>query len=452
MSIIGVFVNHPFFYRLKQSEIGSRIANGAFWSLFGSVLSQGLILVSSIVVARILGRTEFGELGMIRSTVNMFTVFAGFGLGLTATKYVAEYNKGDKIKTGKIIGLSVFFAIITGVIISSVLFFSATLIATKTINAPHLANEIKLSALMLFFSSLNGAIVGALAGFEAFKSIAIVNLIAGICTFPLQIIFTLIWGVYGSVLSLGISFLLLFLLNFIALKKITKTENVKIDYKGFWSEWPIIYKFSIPALLAGILVGPVMWLCSTMIVNQPNGYDEMAVFDAANQWRNAILFIPAILAQITLPLLSSTNDNFDQFDKILKINVFLNILVSLILAILISLFSTYIMNFYGKGFVEHKMVLIVLAMSTVLISINNVVGQAIVGQGKMWFGFLINFIWAVILLLVSYFFVKFNFGAIGLAFSLLISYGFHTVIQGVYVFKFILKKKTSNTELKFKIS
>jgi len=59
--------------------MGERIAKGAFWSLSGSIVSQGSILFASMYVARILGKTQFGELGMIRSTINMFVVFAGFG-------------------------------------------------------------------------------------------------------------------------------------------------------------------------------------------------------------------------------------------------------------------------------------------------------------------------------------------------------------------------------------
>jgi len=57
-----------------------------FWSMAGAVISRGLMLVASIFVARMLGKTGFGELGMIQSTVGMFGVFAGFGLGLNCNK------------------------------------------------------------------------------------------------------------------------------------------------------------------------------------------------------------------------------------------------------------------------------------------------------------------------------------------------------------------------------
>ena len=67
--------------------------HGAFWSLLGTVVSRGLSLASSVFVARWLGKESFGEFGVLQTTVGMFAVFAGFGMGLTATKHVAELRQ-----------------------------------------------------------------------------------------------------------------------------------------------------------------------------------------------------------------------------------------------------------------------------------------------------------------------------------------------------------------------
>src|SRR5215475_10536595 len=77
--------------RVVSSQLAYRLARGAFWSLVGSLISRGLGVVAGIGVARILGKNDYGELGMVQSTVGMFGVFAGFGMGLTANKHVAEF-------------------------------------------------------------------------------------------------------------------------------------------------------------------------------------------------------------------------------------------------------------------------------------------------------------------------------------------------------------------------
>lgn len=425
---------------VEQSDIGRRIAKGAFWSLFGSVISQGLMLLASIIVAHILTKTEFGELGMVRSTINMFAVFAGFGLGLTATKYIAQLRLLDRERTGNIIGLTTIFAVVIGGIISLIMIILSSYLANNTINAPHLSNLIKIASVMLFFNTLNGAQSGILAGFEAFKTIAKVNLIAGLLAFPIQISFTLLFGLTGSVIGFGLNFLILWVLNLNAVGIEVKKNKIHIDYKNAFKEWTILYKFSLPALLGSILVGPVMWICNAMLVNQPSGYDEMALFDVANQWRNAILFIPAILSQIVLPLISDSTTDKVKFIRIVKINIVINLIISLTLAIVISFLSGVITKSYGNGFVEGKAILVILSFSTVLVSINNVIGQAIIGKGKMWIGFTFNFIWAIILVFFTYILLKNGYGAKGFAFSILISYSFHSLIQLFYLFIFLNKE------------
>lgn len=426
--------------KIEASDIGNRMISGAFWSITGSLVSRVLLLLTSILVARILGKTEYGELGMIRSTVNMFAVFAGFGLGLTATKYVAEFKIKDKVKTGKIIGITTIFAVVTASVIAIAILISAPFLAEQTINAPHLVNEIRMGAVILFFSAINGSQTGTLAGFEAFKTIAKVNLMSGVLAVPVQIGFTLLYGLDGAVIGFGFNFFIIWILNFIAVRVESRKFKVTIQIRNSLHEWPILYKFSLPALLSGVLVGPVMWLCYTMLVNKPNGYDEMAIFDAANQWRTSILFIPAILSQIALPLFSSNARNQYQFNQILKLNVIINLIVTLFLTIMISIFSGLIMRAYGEGFEEGKTVLIILISSTIFISVNNVIGQAIAGKGKMWSGFILNLFWSAILLISTYVLLNKGYGAKGLAFATLVAYLCHTLLTTVYVIKYINKR------------
>lgn len=76
--------------RLILSPLSSRLVRGTLWSFGGAAASRGFTLVASVMTARLLGVEAFGELGAVQSTIGMFAVFAGFGLGLTATKYVAQ--------------------------------------------------------------------------------------------------------------------------------------------------------------------------------------------------------------------------------------------------------------------------------------------------------------------------------------------------------------------------
>src|SRR4030095_9246929 len=81
------------------------LIRGAFWALCGSLTSRVLALGAAIIAARILGKEVYGELGIVQSTLSMFGTLAGFGLGTTAMKYVAEHRSKDPAKAGRIIAL-----------------------------------------------------------------------------------------------------------------------------------------------------------------------------------------------------------------------------------------------------------------------------------------------------------------------------------------------------------
>ena len=421
--------------RIENSPIGYRLARGFFWSIAGAVISRGLMLAATVLVARMLGKSVYGELGMIQSTVGMFGIFAGFGLGLTATKYVAEFRRSDPNRAGRIIGLSGLSAMLTGGLMALGLFLFAPWLAVHTINAPQLAGVLRIGALILFINSINGAQTGALSGFEAFKTIAHVNLFVGLISFPILVLGAYLGGLTGAVWALLINLGANWLLNHLVLRKEARRYSVPLSFKQCSREMPILWKFSLPAVLGGVLVGPVNWACGAMLVNQPGGYDEMGIFSVANQWRMAILFIPSMVDQVVLPLLSNLNaeSSDEQYRKVLLLNVFLNAGIALAVVLPLVIFAHLLMSTYGPSFEQGVGVLRVMAFTAVLIAANSIVGQAITSKGKVWIGFLCNLFWAIALLTGSAILLHNGYGAFGLACATFIAYALHTVWQSAYL-------------------
>lgn len=425
--------------RVDASSIRARLARGAFWSLSGSLISRGLTLFASILTARFLGSAGYGELGIVQSTVGMFGVFAGFGMGVTSTKHVAEFRDSAPERAGRIIALSSLIAVITGLLMSLLLLVLAPWLASATLSAPGLAPLLQLSSILLLLSAINGAQTGALAGFEAFRAIALVNLLVGLLSFPFVVAGAYWRGINGTIVGLVASMMVNCLANFIALRKVAGRACVPLGYKDCLKEWKVLWSFSLPALLSSIMWGPVNWVCSAMLVNQPNGLTEMGIFNAANQWRTAILYLPSTLGAIVLPLLANLKEEADQpkYAKVLAYNVALSGGFTLLAAIFVALSAKFIMNCYGSGFATGYGVLTVISFSTVFIAINNVVGQAIASRNKMWIGFAFNFLWAVVLIATSYLFVA-KYGALAIGVATIIAYLFHTAWQSMYV-KSLLK-------------
>lgn len=422
-----------FFKKIKNSfssELNKKILNHGFWVLSGNIISKFILLVSTILMARYLGKIEYGQFGIIKSTILMFALFAGLELGITSTKYISQYKTTNNEKVIKIVGLSNLFAITISLLVAALVFIFSKFIAQQ-INAPELYVEIRISSLILFFSSLNGVQNGILAGLERFKELSINNVIAGVASSILLIIASMYFELWVVVFAFGSNFLIIFLLNFVTLRRIFYNEfSINVFDKKNFEELHVLWRFTLPAILAGLMVGPVVWFGNYLLVNQPKGYDQMANFDIANQWRNTILFIPAALAQITLPLLSSSVNKKMEYNDILNKNLKINIYLSSLLVIVFVALSPLIIKLYGYKYDDSLYPLIIMFITTAFISINNVLGQAIASKDRMWLGFIVNLIWGIVFIGLTFLFVRFyHWGALGLSFAYLISYIIHSVIQ-----------------------
>jgi O-antigen/teichoic acid export membrane protein len=193
------------------------------------------------------------------------------------------------------------------------------------------------------------------------------------------------------------------------------------------------------------MVSPALWICNAMLVNQPGGYGEMGVFNAANQWKAAILFLPAVVEGFILPICSSLRGegNWKGYKKVLLYNVYFNAAVTFAVAIVISLCAPFIMRGYGRGFESGRLVLVVLCFAAALNATLSVSGLLIASEDRMWAGLTLNFIWAIALIGGTRLWV--GMGAFGLALANLFAYLVHLVTVAVFAFYVIRKGEANRT-------
>jgi len=420
---------------LAKSPIAYRLASGAFWSLLGGVISRLFAIASSIIIARVLGKESFGEFGMVQSTMGMFGVLAGFGLGSTATKFVAEHRRLNPVKAGNVSNLTILFSLASGGILAMACLLMSPWLATETLHRPEMATLLQAGSLMLFYSTLNSVLLGIMAGFEAFQSTARINILQGIAA-PLVAI-PLVWhfGVAGAVASLTVNAALGMLLCSFALRSLYKDFLISATYnQALWSEWPVLWKFALPAMLSGLMVAPVTWLTNLFLVNRVGGYGELGLFNAANQWRALILFLPGLLASVMLPVLSDAygqKENSD-FTKAITLNLRATWIVCLPLTMLVMVLNKPLSALFGRSFNGSGPVLALLMVSCFLMVVNNTVGTALAGSGRMWTGTVMNIGWAAVLVAGAYVMTP-SMGALGLAAAYLSAYILHSVWQMLYV-------------------
>ena len=421
IALLQVWAQAQFEEFLPTASLRRRFSSGAAWSLIGAVSSRGCLLAASIGSARILGVQGFGELGMIQSTAGMFGVFAGMGLGLTATKYVAEFRENEPARAGRILALSSIIALISGILMSATLIGTASYLSAHTLGASNLAEPLAIGSGLVMFGAMNGAQTGALAGLEAFRAIARVNAWVGVSTLFLVLYGAWHGGLRGVLSGLVAASALNWLLNNIAIRKECARAGIKYHFSSCLKEWRVLYRFSLPAFLASVIVGPAIWICNALLVNHPNGYTQMALYTASDKWRLLILFIPTSVMGMALPMLSNMHGTGDPagFQKVFKANLILNLLLTILPAFIIAICAVPILSTYGNTYREAWPVLAILAFSSIPETLNNFLGYALISKGRVWWRFVFDGVLAAALIGISFWAIP-RWGAIGLA----VGYGF----------------------------
>lgn len=425
--------------KLQAGSLGHRLAKSSFWNLTGSIAGRLISIPSGVLLARLLGRHDYGELGMIYSSIELFGIFGGFGLGLTAAKYIGEFRRRDPQRAGRILALSNLTAYVTGGICSLILVLFSDQIAAGPLAAPHLALPLRISALALFLTCIDGAQTGALAGFEAFNHLARLQLVKGILSLP-----CLVGGFYlaklpGILWGLAVSRFIGLVLNRFYLNREARQAGVPIMFSGFKDELPTLWKFSIPAFFAGVMVSPVNWLCSAILVHQHDGYRELGAYNAANQWFSMMLFIPTALATGIVPILSDTLGEKDlkRSAKVLRFMLKISAAVIIPCVVVMSLLAPYVMRIYGRDYKDAWPTLVVLLITSGVYALLTPVGEMIAAAGRMWIGFATNVAWAAVLIVATLLLVR--WGSFGFASARLIAYSLHAIWTMGFAYMVILR-------------
>jgi O-antigen/teichoic acid export membrane protein len=377
----------------------NKLSQDSFWALIGSVSSRGLGLLAAIIVARLLGKDIYGEFGMIKSTLISVAIFSTFGLGYTATKFVAEFKNNEKEKLKLFYNYSMKITLLIGGVMSIVLFLFSNEIAISVLESAHLSSALKIVAFWVLFNSLSTTQIGVLAGFGEFKSMAKINTVTGITTFILSVVLTYFYLLDGALFALVLSQVLNWYLNFRVVNKILpSTQYENLDRNKFLNE---ILHFSFPIALQEAIYAITSWLNYYLIIKLSN-YGELGLYSAANQWLGVLLFLPGILKNVILSHMTESGNDKVKHYNILRKMLKINLLSTLLPSIIIFLLSGFITEIYGDTFLGLGKVLKATLLSAVFLSLSNVYSQAFMSKGHNWPMFWITLVNRLGILIIFY--------------------------------------------------
>lgn len=387
--------------------------------MIGILIGRLSIFATRIATARILGKVTLGEYGLIESTVNMFVAYATLGMVVAVSKNLAECFREDPVRAGRILGTVCLASGTLFMALLSVFFVSSRSLAPGLSSSPYFLNSLRIG--MLLALQVPGGLAAAiLNAFHSFRHVTYASMIQGLTCLSLTLLLAPAWGLDGVILAFGTGWLLMFLYQVGVIQQLCRVHGIHLDLGGVRQEFPLIWRYGLPSMLAGLFIGPVTWAARAFLARQEEGLGELGLYVAAYSLCAILMTSSTLLSNVTIPVLSAAQTPEGKRHGILR-TVFLHWCVALILVIpLLSLANLIVKLLLGPDFIKAAPVLQLLAIGVGIRVFFNSFGALLIVLDRVWYMTISTIFSDPVFLGLAFFLVP-HWGAIGLALAFLLS-------------------------------
>lgn len=396
----------------KSDLTSTKKALGNITWLFGEkIITMGLALFVSIVLARYLGASDFGKLNYLISFIAILMPFSALGLNAIVVRELVN----ERVETGTILGTSLALRALGGIV--SIVF---VLIGCLFFNKELLVSN-------------NWLLLGAIG--SAFSSLLIFDFYFQSIVQSQYVVKTrLIILIFSSTLKFVAVFYHVSLNAFLILSILEPVFTGGLLYVFFNMNKTNAIKFSFDFNYAKEILSQSKWLILSgfmaivylkidqIMIGEMLGGEELGIYSVAVRMSEVWYFFPtAIVASFFPKLLKSRIDpvlyeyNLQRLcDSLCWLGIIVAIFITLISSLLIK-------TLYGQEYIFASQVLNIHVWAGVFIFMRALLSKWLIAEGLLKFSLLTHGIAAIINVALNYIWIP-QFGIIGAAWATLISY------------------------------
>lgn len=413
-------------FKLLNSVSGKKkkVLNNIILAIAGKCVSLFGVLIVGIIIARYLGKEQYGLMNYVISYVAIFQIFADFGLeNIQIREESRSPERRDEI-IGTIFGLKLIFACIT------ILAIVATTFVFESNGLTRLYIFIYSISILLNTSWVARHHFTSMVWNEYIVKTEISRTIIGIAIKVLFVILHMPFIYF--IISLVIDSMLLAI-------GYTTSYYKKIDTISKWTFNKELAKYltkqAFPLLLSGAAIIIYNKIDQIMIGNMINN-SELGIYSVAVRFAELLVFIPTIISQTISPVLvAAREESVEKYEHLSTL--FMNVTVSscIIIAIVTSILSYPIVYYtFGSTYIAASAVLSILAFKIIGDALSQTSGQLMIIEGIQKYAPIRNIIGCSVCILFNLFFIE-RYGINGAAIVSLI-----TILTSGTVADFIIPK------------
>lgn len=392
------------------SEKKKRALTNIAWAISGKIVSLTGVLVVGIIVARYLGKEQYGIMNYVISFVAIFQVFADFGLDFIQIREESKHPAHKDKIIGTTFTLKLFFAILT--------LLAILIITTLSEHDGRIRCYIMIYALSVILNTswVSRNHFTSIVWNEYVVKTEISRTLIGMA---IKIAFVilhlpLIWFIVSLVIDsilLAVGYTASYIRKIDSIRKWSFDRDLAV----------FMLKQSFPLLLSGAAI-VVYNRIDQMMIGKMIDQSHLGVYSVAVRFTELLVFVPTIIAQTISPILVEVRQkDAARYEELSR--VFMNVTVSvcILLAILTSLLSYPIVRFtFGRMYIEAASVLSILAFKVVGDALSQTSGQLMIIEGIQKYASIRNIIGCVTCVGLNLIFIS-RYGIHGVAYVAIIT-------------------------------
>ncbi len=375
--------------------------NGVTWTLLDIIFNKAIYFISTLILARILGPTEFGILGMITVFFTIGTTLVDSGLSVSIVRTIAP----NKIEYSTIFYLNILLSLGAYLLMFIIAPYVAMFYKQQI-----LTNLIRVYCLGFLINALRMIPQSVLIKEMDFKKIAIFNIPGNIIGLIIGIFMALngykVWSIVGLFLSTQLTSTIVYL--FFSKWK----PSLYFSRKYVKKHWNFGYKLMLSAQLNTIFENIYNVLIGKYFTVKSLGYYDRAY--TLNNYPVSVLSL--IVSKVSLPLFSNIQDDVVKFKQVYKkVQLFTFFLTAPIMLGALVLAKPLILVLLGDSWIETIPFFQILCLAYVLYPIHTLNINILNAFGKSTTFLKVEILKKILTVILVIFALK--FGIMGLVWS-----------------------------------
>jgi len=381
------------------------------WLSSDSIIRLGLGFIISVWLARYLGPDDFGLYNYAYAMIAIYSAIASLGMNGVV---VRELVKADTEKN-VLLGTSFFLQII-GSLIASVFVISTTMILR-----PHEWNLVLIVLVMLPSVLIRSSDVVKYF-FESVVSAKYTVISQNIAFVISSLLKILIIVNNGSYLMIGFTVTIEALITAFLLFYFYKLKHKEFNWKVDFQEAKRLLSLSWPLIISGVALMLYMRIDQVMIGNMI-GNAAVGIYSVAVKMVEVWYFIPVAIVSSVFPKIIKIKEVSElQYNERLQLLYDVLVVVSVSLAIFVSLFADYIISFfYDIQYIESSRLIKMYSWVCIFYFLSSASGRWYINEGLQKYALNRNLIGLLIGIFLNYILIP-KYGMDGSVYATLIAY------------------------------